>query len=198
MISEPRRALLDRYREGHQAVVDALAGATDQELDAVPGPGEWSARMVVHHLADSEMTSAIRLRRLLAEDRPALGAYDEMEFDVPIGTAGDTYDRYLVRMEEFRQSLRIIRQAAEGIPEGPIMANIRRRFPFARAGYFEWHEVPEVQASLEPSEATDLERDLPRIRAFLNEFIAALLRASSRRKSPPSLRRRRAHRQGLQ
>jgi len=80
MISERRRALLDRYREGHLAVVDALAGATDAELDAVPGCGEWSARMVVHHLADSEMTSAIRLRRLLAEDRPVLGAYDEEEF----------------------------------------------------------------------------------------------------------------------
>ena len=44
--------------------------------------------------------------------------------NVPIGTAGDTYDRYLVRMEEFRQSLRIIRQATEGIPEGPIVGKV--------------------------------------------------------------------------
>src|SRR5439155_680462 len=42
------------------------------------------------------------------KDEP-YAAYDEMQFDVPIGTAGDTYDRYLVRLEEFRQSLRIIR-----------------------------------------------------------------------------------------
>src|SRR5205814_5017356 len=47
---------------------------------ASPGPGEWSARQVVHHLADSEMTSAIRLRRLLAEDRPVIVGYDEPEF----------------------------------------------------------------------------------------------------------------------
>src|SRR4029078_10440428 len=50
----------------------------------------------------------------------------EMTFEVPVGTAGDTYDRYLVRMEEFRQSLRIIRQAAEGIPEGPIVGKVPR------------------------------------------------------------------------
>ena len=45
---------------------------------------------------------------------------------MPIGTAGDTYDRYLVRIEEFRQSLRIIRQATEGIPEGPIVGKVPR------------------------------------------------------------------------
>jgi NADH-quinone oxidoreductase subunit D len=51
-------------------------------------------------------------------------AYKEFEFEVPTGQNGDTYDRYLVRMAEMRQSLRIIRQAVEGIPEGPIMAKV--------------------------------------------------------------------------
>jgi NADH-quinone oxidoreductase subunit D len=51
-------------------------------------------------------------------------AYKEFEFDIPTGTNGDTYDRYLVRIAEMRQSLRIIRQAVAGIPEGPIMAKI--------------------------------------------------------------------------
>ena len=63
--------------------------------------------------------------RDVRKDEP-YAAYDEMEFDVPIGTAGDTYDRYLVRMEEFRQSLRIIRQATEGLPEGPIVGKVPR------------------------------------------------------------------------
>jgi hypothetical protein len=45
-----------------------------------PGPGRWSAREIVHHLADSEMTAAIRLRRLLAEERPAIQGYDQEEF----------------------------------------------------------------------------------------------------------------------
>jgi len=47
--------------------------------------------------------------------------YDRMDFDVPIGKNGDCYDRYLVRMEEFRQSLRIIKQCLEEMPEGPVM-----------------------------------------------------------------------------
>ena len=49
-------------------------------------------------------------------------AYDEVEFDVPLGKNGDTYDRYLVRMAEMRQSGRIIKQCIDKLPEGPIMA----------------------------------------------------------------------------
>jgi NADH-quinone oxidoreductase subunit D len=48
--------------------------------------------------------------------------YDRLEFDVPVGSEGDNYDRYLVRLEEIRQSVRIIRQVIKQIPEGP--ANI--------------------------------------------------------------------------
>lgn len=46
--------------------------------------------------------------------------YDKIEFDVPVGKNGDSYDRYLVRMEEMRQSLRIIEQCIEDMPEGPV------------------------------------------------------------------------------
>ncbi|MHC4816180.1 MAG: NADH-quinone oxidoreductase subunit D-related protein, partial [Planctomycetota bacterium] len=48
-------------------------------------------------------------------------AYDEVEFDVPVFHNCDTYDRYLVRMEEMRQSTRILRQCLDRLPEGPIM-----------------------------------------------------------------------------
>jgi hypothetical protein len=75
-----RRALIDRYRRGPQVVAEALAGATDEELDRSPGEGEWTARQVAHHLADSETTSYIRLRRLIAEDSPAIAGYDENLF----------------------------------------------------------------------------------------------------------------------
>ena len=51
-------------------------------------------------------------------------AYKEFDFEIPTGQNGDTYDRYRVRMAEMRQSMRIIRQAVEGIPEGPIMAKV--------------------------------------------------------------------------
>jgi NADH-quinone oxidoreductase subunit D len=63
--------------------------------------------------------------RDVRKDEP-YAAYDEMQFDVAMGTKGDTYERYLVRLEEIRQSVRIIRQAIEGLPEGPIMGKVPR------------------------------------------------------------------------
>jgi len=75
-----REELIARYKDGYRVVAAALAGITEAELDARPAPGKWSAREIVHHLADSEMTSAIRLRLLVAEERAAIRAYDEAEF----------------------------------------------------------------------------------------------------------------------
>jgi NADH-quinone oxidoreductase subunit D len=63
--------------------------------------------------------------RDVRKDEP-YAAYAEFEFSVPIGAAGDTYDRYLVRIEEFHQSIRIIRQALDGLPEGPILGKVPR------------------------------------------------------------------------
>jgi hypothetical protein len=97
MDRERRRQLVERYEDGYRVVTDALAGATEAELDAHPGPGKWSAREIVHHLADSEMTSAIRLRWLLAMDRPVIAGYDEAEFarrlyyDRPIGASLEAF-----------------------------------------------------------------------------------------------------------
>ena len=79
MNAERRQKLIDDYRGGHQAVVDALDGIRDEELDHAAG-GEWTPREIAHHLADSEMTSAIRLRRLIAEDAPVIAGYDEALF----------------------------------------------------------------------------------------------------------------------
>jgi NADH-quinone oxidoreductase subunit D len=65
------------------------------------------------------------VNRDVRKDEP-YAAYDEFDFDIPIGTRGDTYDRYLIRLEEFRQSMRIIRQALDGLPEGPVMGKVPR------------------------------------------------------------------------
>jgi NADH-quinone oxidoreductase subunit D len=51
-------------------------------------------------------------------------AYSDFQFEIPVGENGDTYDRYLVRMEEMKQSAIIIEQALDGLPEGPVMAKV--------------------------------------------------------------------------
>jgi NADH-quinone oxidoreductase subunit D len=50
--------------------------------------------------------------------------YDRFEFDIPTGTAGDSYDRYRMRVEEMRQSVRIIKQAVKQLPAGPVKADV--------------------------------------------------------------------------
>lgn len=75
-----RAALLAKYKTGPDVVADAVAGLSDAELDRRPAPGEWSAREVVHHLADAETRSAVRLCQLLAEDHPVIQGYDEERY----------------------------------------------------------------------------------------------------------------------
>lgn len=57
------------------------------------------------------------------------GAYDKVDWEVPVGKNGDTYDRYWIRMEEMRQSCRIIRQCLDQMPQGPIMADVPKVIP---------------------------------------------------------------------
>ncbi len=75
-----REQLVARYKAGHQAVVAALEGLSEADLDAREALGEWSPRQIAHHLADSEMTAAMRLRLLIAEDRPTIVGYDQRRF----------------------------------------------------------------------------------------------------------------------
>jgi NADH-quinone oxidoreductase subunit D len=60
--------------------------------------------------------------------RPYLD-YDKYDFDIPLGTVGDAYDRYLVRIEEMRQSVKILRQAIQQLPDGPIAIHDPKNMP---------------------------------------------------------------------
>jgi hypothetical protein len=77
MDAAERAALIEQYRHGPDEVERALSEIGRDAFDRRPADGSWSAREVVHHLADSEMTSAIRVRRLLFEDGPTIEGYDE-------------------------------------------------------------------------------------------------------------------------
>ena len=80
MASDNRPELIAEYRNGPDLIEGAVAMLSEAELDYRPSDGGWSPREVVHHTADSEMTSAIRLRRLLSENQPEILGYDGDEF----------------------------------------------------------------------------------------------------------------------
>jgi hypothetical protein len=80
MTPEERKRLIEQYGAGYETVERSVAAFPRASLAKRPIPGKWSAREIVHHLADSEMESARRLRRLLAEDRPQILAYDQEDY----------------------------------------------------------------------------------------------------------------------
>ena len=77
MTRAERKELIAKYAAGYAEVAGAIAGFPKDKLTANLIPGKWSAAEIVQHLADSEMASAIRLRRLLVEDRPVIQGYDQ-------------------------------------------------------------------------------------------------------------------------
>jgi hypothetical protein len=77
MTQVERKELIAKYAAGYDEVAGALEGFPKDKLTANLIPGKWSAAEIVQHLADSEMTSAIRMRRLLVEDNPVIQGYDQ-------------------------------------------------------------------------------------------------------------------------
>ncbi|HQT94364.1 MAG: hypothetical protein B7Z61_03770 [Acidobacteria bacterium 37-71-11] len=80
MTRQERVQLIRQYAAGGDEVLQALEAFPAGKLTARPFRGKWTAAEIVHHLADSEMTAAIRLRRLVAEERPLIHGYDQEAF----------------------------------------------------------------------------------------------------------------------
>jgi NADH-quinone oxidoreductase subunit D len=83
------------------------------------GLGAMSAEEAVNYGLSGPMLRASGVAYDVRKDFPYLD-YETYDFDVPVGQAGDVYDRYLVRMEEMRQSIRILDQALKRLPDGPV------------------------------------------------------------------------------
>ncbi len=83
------------------------------------GLGVMTAEEAVNYGLSGPMLRASGVAYDVRKDFPYLD-YETYDFDVPVGSNGDVYDRFLVRMEELRQSVRILQQAADRLPEGPI------------------------------------------------------------------------------
>jgi NADH-quinone oxidoreductase subunit D len=81
--------------------------------------------------------------------------YDRLEFDVPVGTQGDNLDRYMVRMEEMQQSMRIIEQALRDIPDGPFLVSPETGKPIAAAEMVDRAKVGNIRGIADRVAVTD-------------------------------------------
>lgn len=102
--------------------IDEIAGLLNKNkiyLERMCDVGVISKEDAIDYGLTGPNLRASGVARDLRKDSPYLG-YEQYEFDIPVGENGDCYDRYLVRMEEMRQSIRIIRQVLANFPEGEI------------------------------------------------------------------------------
>jgi NADH-quinone oxidoreductase subunit D len=89
--------------------------------------GVMSPDLAIAYGVSGPSLRASGVRHDLRRDDP-YSIYDRFDFNIPIGTNGDCYDRYLVRIKEMRESAKIVRQAVEQIPEGDITAKVTMNF----------------------------------------------------------------------
>jgi len=99
--------------------VDSLLTRNAIWCGRTQGIGVMSAEEAINYGLSGPMLRASGVAYDLRKDRPYLG-YETYDFEVPVGEHGDVYDRYLVRCEEMRQSIRILQQALDRLPDGPI------------------------------------------------------------------------------
>ena len=92
--------LLERFGRGAELAAVAATGAAGAELDWAPGPDKWSVRQILCHLADSEIVGAGRFRRIIAEENPAIVAYDQ---DAWARNLDYTRRKVSVALETFRR-----------------------------------------------------------------------------------------------
>ena len=118
----------DEFWPALDIFLDDLPGYLDELEDLITGNeivlartrgvGVLSAEQAINASVTGPMLRASSVQWDLRKADP-YEVYDRFEFDVPIGAAGDTFDRYLVRVLEMRESLKIVRQAVRDIPDGP-------------------------------------------------------------------------------
>jgi NADH-quinone oxidoreductase subunit D len=94
-------------------------------IGRMQGIGALTADEAINYSLSGPMIRASGVPYDVRKDRPYLD-YETYDFDVPVGEHGDVYDRYLVRFEEMRQSVRILEQALDRLPEGPINVDDHR------------------------------------------------------------------------
>lgn len=104
---------------------DSLVSGNEIFLARIKGIGTYDAQTAIDYGLSGANLRCTGVNYDVRKNQP-YGIYDRFEFDVPVGTKGDCHERYLLRLEEIRQSLRILEQAIEQFPEGDIMGKVPR------------------------------------------------------------------------
>ena len=101
-------------------------------LDRTVGIGKLDVETAIQHGATGPMLRASGLNWDLRKARPYSG-YEQYDFNIPTRTEGDTFARYIVRIEEFRESMKIVEQALNKLPMGPVNSDNRKFVPPPRS-----------------------------------------------------------------
>lgn len=104
---------------------NSLVSGNEIFLARIKGIGTYDAQTAIDYGLSGANLRCTGINYDVRKNQP-YGIYDRFEFDVPVGTKGDCHERYLLRLEEIRQSLRILEQAIEQFPEGEIMGKVPR------------------------------------------------------------------------
>jgi NADH-quinone oxidoreductase subunit D len=106
---------------------DGLLSFNPIFMDRTTGVGKISAERALNWGLTGPILRASGVPLDLRKDHP-YGAYNDFKFDVPVGKNGDSYDRFLVRRKEIDESLKIIQQACDRFPDGPVMGKVSKVF----------------------------------------------------------------------
>jgi NADH-quinone oxidoreductase subunit D len=123
-------------------------------VDRMSGTGRLSAEDAIAYGITGPFLRASGVDYDVRKDCP-YSVYDRLDFDVPVGTRGDNFDRYLVRMEEMRQSIRIIEQALRDLPAGPLQVDAETGRPIPAAEMVDRAKVGDIAAIADTVAVTD-------------------------------------------
>ena len=123
-------------------------------VDRMSGTGKISAEDAISYGITGPFLRGCGVAYDVRKDCP-YSVYDRLEFDVPVGTRGDNLDRYMVRMEEMEQSMRIVEQALREIPDGPVLASPDTGKPMAAAEMVDRAKVGNIRSIADSVAVTD-------------------------------------------
>ena len=134
-------------QETRQVLVESDALLTRNRIfvDRMSGTGKISAEDAISYGITGPFLRGSGVDYDVRKDCP-YAVYDRLQFDVQVGTRGDNYDRYLVRMEEMEQSMRIIEQCLRDIPAGPVQVNPETGRPIPAAEMVDQGKIGNIVA----------------------------------------------------